>query len=84
MSTGLWLEADMADGECYGADGEPYSWVAKNMALDHTALLPHQEGAASSIEGVGLHANRSMRDGESVDLEVRITSYNVCYTKLLR
>ena len=69
MSTGLWLSAVADDG--IAMDGEPYSYVAADLELDHVAMLPDQVGAASSVEGVGLYANRAMtRGGEMVDLDV--------------
>lgn len=54
-STGLLLSLEEKSG--IGNDGEPYKWIARNMELDHDAILLRERGAATSLQGVGMFAN---------------------------
>ncbi len=54
-STGLLLSLEESEG--IGKDGEPYKWIARNMELDHDAILLNERGAATSLQGVGMFAN---------------------------
>ena len=63
-STGLLMQLETKSG--IGKDGEPYSYIARNMTLDHDAILLHEPGAAQSAEGVGMFAN-SKDDTFSID-----------------
>lgn len=69
MSTGLY--GIVSNGNGHGSDGEQYDSIMEWMELDHCALLPHQTGAATSNEGVGVFVNAAAsRDGEKCDLSV--------------
>lgn len=50
-STGLILQQDDAPA------GMPYKWIARNMRLDHDAILLDEPGAATPEQGVGLMVN---------------------------
>ena len=52
-----------------------------NIILDNIKLVP---GGAALVENVILGINRSAEDAAKEAGPIRITSYNVCYTKLLR
>lgn len=52
-STGLLLQQDPAPA------GAPFEWVARNMRLDHDAILLDEPGAATPAQGVGLLVNCS-------------------------
>ncbi len=59
-STGLLLQLEEVSG--IGNDGEPYEFIARNMELDHDALLLRERGAATTLQGVGMFANHSGDD----------------------
>lgn len=50
-STGLLLTQEAAP------KGSPYAWIARNMRLDHDAILLDKPGAAKPEQGVGLMVN---------------------------
>lgn len=52
-STGLLLQQEPAP------QGAPFEWVARNMRLDHDAILLDEPGAATPEQGVGLMVNCS-------------------------
>lgn len=52
-STGLLLQQEEAPA------GAPYKWIARNMRLDHDAILLDEPGAATPEQGVGLMVNCS-------------------------
>jgi hypothetical protein len=49
-STGIFLEVD-------SANEAGYSYIAKNMYMDHDAILLDEEGAATPNQGVGMMVN---------------------------
>lgn len=57
-STGVLLEREPADGP-------NYSWIARNMAFDHNAILLNEPGAATPEQGVGLMVNAAEVDMET-------------------
>ena len=63
-STGLLLQLEEIKG--IGNDGEPYDFIARNMELDHDALLLRERGAATRLQGVGMFANQ-LGDDFSID-----------------
>lgn len=52
-STGLLLQQEPAPA------GAPFDWTARNMRLDHDAILLDEPGAATPSQGVGLMVNCS-------------------------
>lgn len=52
-STGIFLYADLT------ANGEGYRGTARNMVMDHDAILIGQTGAATPEQGVGLMVNHA-------------------------
>lgn len=52
-STGLLLQQEKAPA------GAPFEWTARNMRLDHDAILLDEPGAATPSQGVGLMVNCS-------------------------
>ena len=63
-STGLLLQLEETSG--VGADGEEFDFIARNMELDHDAILLRERGAATTLQGVGMFAN-SKGDEFSID-----------------
>jgi hypothetical protein len=63
-STGLLLQLEEKSG--IGADGEEFDFIARNMELDHDAILLRERGAATTLQGVGMFAN-SAGDEFSID-----------------
>lgn len=63
-STGLLLNLEEKSG--IGNDGEPYKFIARNMELDHDAILLRERGAATSLQGVGMFANSK---GDEFDVD---------------
>ena len=56
MSTGFFLHAINEEGSA--EDGDEYDIIAKDLILDHSALLVESPGAKTTGEGVGLFANK--------------------------
>ena len=52
-STGIFLDREMTPN----ADG--YGWIARNMSLDHDAILIGETGAATPADGVGMMVNKT-------------------------
>jgi hypothetical protein len=52
-STGIFLDREMTPN----ADG--YNWIARNMSLDHDAILIGETGAATPADGVGMMVNKT-------------------------
>lgn len=76
MSTGFYLNIE--DEEGYGKDGEPYTGIASNLLMDHSAFLPDVVGAKNKSEGVGLHTNSAKsRNGETIDTDVAELTNNM-------
>lgn len=70
-STGLLYQPEVASG--IGLDGEPYDSIARNMKLDHDALLLREQGAATPDQGVGLFPNSK---GEDKEVDIIMTAVN--------
>jgi len=60
LSTGLFMNLDRTPGEW---NGEPYIGTARNLILDHLALLPDSKGACSIADGAGLLRLNEMSHG---------------------
>ena len=61
VSTGLLLNREQASGT---SKGKKYSWIARNMAWDHLAILPPGvPGAGTPEDGVGIFA----ANGEDIE-----------------
>lgn len=63
VSTGLLLQREMNSGK---SKGKKYTWIARNMQFDHTAILLDEPGAATPGEGVGIFVNSA---GDKIDIE---------------
>lgn len=50
VSTGLWTNAEPAEGNYRG---KPYSSISNSFAADHLAILPNEKGACSVADGCG-------------------------------
>ena len=60
LSTGLFMDLEKVEGEW---NGEEYVGIAKNIQLDHLALLPDLKGACSIEDGAGfLRLNEMSHD----------------------
>lgn len=55
-STGIFLRRDES------AKGEGYDWTARDMVMDHDAILLNEQGAATPEQGVGLLVNSRVED----------------------
>ena len=63
-SVGVFVEAEALDAPMTSADGQEYSWIARNMFFDHDAILLDSVGAATPEQGTGIGVN-----SESVKVE---------------
>lgn len=71
MSTGFYLTTDVGGG--VAPDGNEFMKTARNLKMDHSALLPVSLGAKQSKEGVGMFANSALDvDGNSTEMETFI------------
>lgn len=59
VSTGLFTDNEDKDGEW---NGESYKAIARNLRLDHLAVLPDVKGACSIADGAGLLRNEKSHD----------------------
>ncbi len=75
-STGIFLYQDMA------ANGAGYKWTARNMVMDHDAILLNEQGAATPEQGVGLLVNSRVED--AVPLQVNDVLADLSYGNLNR
>jgi len=64
VSTGLMLTKDEVSG--VNADGDEYTWIARNMEFDHVAILLDEPGAATPEKGVGIFANAEGQTSEVI------------------
>lgn len=62
-STGLFLDLEAANGDV------GYSYIARNMAFDHDAILVDEEGAATPEQGVGMMVN-----SKGAEEEIRVVN----------
>jgi hypothetical protein len=75
MSTGFYLDIEDIPKPKFAPDGNEYSKVARNLSMDHSALLPISPGAKQSNEGVGIHANAAMDEkGNKMDLSTFVAN----------
>lgn len=58
VSTGVFVDAELAEGEW---NGEEYKAVARNYRPDHLALLPDKVGACSIKDGAGFLRNEARK-----------------------
>jgi hypothetical protein len=63
VSTGLLLQREANTGK---SKGKKYTWIARNMSFDHTAILLDEPGAATPRDGVGIFVNA---DGDKFEIE---------------
>ena len=70
-STGLLLNQEQA------APGMPYKWIARNMRLDHDAILLDQPGAATPEQGVGMMVNADQQGVLWVNIDQAISVQNL-------
>lgn len=57
IDTSTGLLAGILNESGIGKDGERYTHVAEVLMLDHDAILVDEQGAATSLQGVGMFAN---------------------------
>lgn len=65
-STGVFLEIDELSEPQTNAQGDEYTWIARNMIFDHDAILLDSVGAAQPSQGVGMAVNLK---GEEIEVE---------------
>ncbi len=65
-STGVILEVELLEGPQTNADGQEFTWVARNMTFDHDAILLDSVGAAQPHQGVGMAVNA---DGTEIEVQ---------------
>ncbi|WP_262033973.1 DUF2213 domain-containing protein [Serratia liquefaciens] len=63
VSTGLLLQREQNSGK---SKGKRHSWIARNLAFDHTAILLDEPGAGTPSEGVGIFVNSA---GDKIGIE---------------
>ena len=74
-STGIFLYADLT------ANGEGYRGTARNMVMDHDAILIGETGAATPEQGVGLMVN-TVRVEDAKSLTVNAVLADLSYGKI--
>ncbi len=75
MSTGFYLDIEEIAEPKFAPDGNEYNQIARNLSMDHSALLPISPGAKQSNEGVGIHANAALDvRGNKMDLSTFIVN----------
>ena len=67
-SVGLYLNEEVLDEPRTNAEGQKYTWVARNMVFDHDAILLDKVGAAQPHQGVGMAVNGDKIDVEQVNV----------------
>lgn len=65
-SVGVFLDVEETDGPQTNAAGQEFTWVARNMLLDHDAILLDSVGAAQPGQGVGMGVNAA---GDEVEVQ---------------
>ncbi|AUR95856.1 coil containing protein [Vibrio phage 1.214.O._10N.222.54.F11] len=75
MSTGFYLDIEEIAEFKFAPDGNEYNQIARNLSMDHSALLPISPGAKQSNEGVGIHANAALDvRGNKMDLSTFVAN----------
>lgn len=73
MSTGFYLTTEIGNG--VAPDGNEYGKTARNLKMDHSAILPISPGAKQSNEGVGMFANSALdSSGNTVDMNTFVSN----------
>ncbi len=81
-STGIFLQADLtANGK--SANGKAYRGTARNMVMDHDAILIGEIGAATPDDGVGLMVN-NLRVEDAQPLATNAVLSENSYSKINR
>ena len=65
-SVGVFLLPEMLDAPQTNAEGQKYTWIAREMTFDHDAILLDSVGAAQPSQGVGMGVNA---EGDKFDVE---------------
>ena len=65
-SVGVFLFPEILDEPQTNAEGQKYSWIAREMVFDHDAILLDSVGAAQPSQGVGIGVNT---EGEEFEIE---------------
>ena len=60
-STGVLCKADYVDEK-------DYDWIARNIELDHNAILLDNEGAATPSDGVGVFVNQTNKENKHLTI----------------
>jgi len=83
LSTGLFVEGDMNEGEF---NGVKYAGIARNYKPDHLAILPDKEGASSIADGAGFlrlnQATKAKQDSFNKSLAEFLTKNGVTVNEL--
>jgi len=58
-STGVFLDVEELDEPKTNAEGQKYTWIARDMVFDHDAILLDNVGAAQPHQGVGMAVNQA-------------------------
>jgi hypothetical protein len=72
-SVGVFLFPDELDEPQTNAAGQEFTWVARDMLMDHDAILLDSVGAAQPDQGVGMAVNR---DGAECKVDRFVLSAN--------
>jgi len=72
-SVGVFLLPEMLDAPQTNAEGQKYSWIAREMVFDHDAILLDSVGAAQPHQGVGMGVNA---EGDEFEVENFILNNN--------
>jgi len=64
-SVGVFLLVEETDGPQTNAEGQEFTWIAREMVFDHDAILLDSVGAAQPDQGVGMAVNA---EGQECDV----------------
>jgi len=69
-STGVFLDVEELDEPKTNAEGQKYTWIARDMVFDHDAILLDSVGAAQPHQGVGMAVNQAGDEFEVSQFEL--------------
>jgi len=69
-SIGVFLDVEELDEPKTNAEGQKYTWIARDMVFDHDAILLDSVGAAQPHQGVGMAVNQAGDEFEVSQFEL--------------
>lgn len=66
-SVGVFISVEETEDVQTNADGQEFTWIARDMVFDHDAILLDSVGAAQPNQGVGMAVNS---EGDEIEVDV--------------